>query len=126
MRERSWYDKHRWRLKHGLPEIEVEGHLLDELRETEWSPMFEKLMRNRLLMGALRYGRMGHGNIPKGKPVYDRVTSIEKRLGFFKEDKNLEWLVDISNMCLLIFEEKSIPNSHFSSVDDVYHDEIIK
>lgn len=118
-----------WKWKCCLPEVEdKEPALIDlkKLKESEWSNEFEQLMRNRLLMGSLRYGCMGHGSIPKGKPKYDRIKSIEKRLQLFKETKNLESIVDIANMCLLIFEERSVEGSHFSSVDDGYHDEIIK
>lgn len=78
------------------PSLSLEG-----LRLTEWSPVFEKLMRNRLVMGALRYGRL-HDN---GKPRYDRVASIRKRLGVFERTRNKELLVDIANLCLLEFEE---------------------
>lgn len=116
-----------WKWACGLPESE-ESESIDfkKLEKTEWSVDFEKLMRNRLIMGALRYGIMGHGSIPKGKPKYDRIESIRKRLQFFEETGNSEWLVDIANMCLLIFEERVHPNFHFKSGDDGYHDKIIK
>ena len=41
---------------------------LESLKKTEWSPEFEKLMRNRLIMGAIRYGLLHE----KGKPVYKK------------------------------------------------------
>lgn len=123
MRDRNWYDKHRWRLKHGYSI--TDDYLLEELKYTEWSPEFEKLMRNRLILGALRYGRMGHRSIPKDKPKYDRCGSIRKRIKFFENTGNAEWLVDIANLALLMFEEHQHPNFHFNSVDDGYHDKII-
>lgn len=123
MRCRAWYDKHRWRLKKGYSE--TDNYLMEELRETEWSPEFEKLMRNRLIMGSLRYGRMGHGSIPKGKPRYDRVNSIIKRIKMFEETANAEFLVDCANFCLLLYEERDHPNFHFKSIDDGIHDKII-
>lgn len=99
---------------------------LEELKESEWSPEFEKLMRNRLIMGSIRYGRMSHNGVPvAGKPKYDRINSIRRRLNDFEESGNMEHLVDISNLCLLMFEEKSHPNSHFESIDDGEHDNII-
>lgn len=119
-----------WRWKVGLPELDLNSPQekidLTGLKETEWSPKFEYLMRNRLIMGALRYGKMGHGSIPKGKPKYDRVESIRKRLEFFVETGNAEWLVDIANMALLMFEERVHDNFHFEPVDDGYHDSIIE
>jgi len=121
-----------WRWKVGIPEKEKgePNSTLEELRKTEWSPKFEKHMRNRLIFGAYRYGRMGHGKIPQGKPTYDRCESIRKRLGFFEKTGNAEWLIDIANMALLIYEEQVHPNFHFKHVDgdtdESYHDDIIK
>jgi hypothetical protein len=129
MESNKFYLHNLWLWKCGLPEIE-EGSKevidINELYLTEWSLEFEKLMQNRLVMGGLRYGKMGHGSIPKGKPAYDRVGSIKKRLGFFEETGNSEWLVDVANMCLLIFEERQHENFHFDSKDDLYHDKTIK
>ncbi len=131
MCSREHFLKNLWRWKCGLPEEESDRPKknnidIEELRKTEWSPEFEKLMRNRLLMGALRYGVMGHGSVPENKPQYNRIESIRKRLKFFEESGNAEWLVDIANMALLMFEERQHPNFHFEAGDDGYHDEIIK
>uniref|UniRef100_A0A6M3J0X0 Uncharacterized protein n=1 Tax=viral metagenome TaxID=1070528 RepID=A0A6M3J0X0_9ZZZZ len=71
------------------------------LLETEWSPNFERLMRNRLILGALRYGRLR----AIGKPKWDRVEYIERKLKDYKETKNKECLVDIANLCLCEFIE---------------------
>ena len=122
------YLKNLWRWKCGLPEIDFDraNHIdLEALKKSEWSPEFEKLMRNRLLMGSIRYGKMGHGSIPKGKPKYGRINSIRKRLGLYEETGNAEYLVDIANFALLLFEERQHPNFHFNSIDDGIHDEII-
>jgi len=93
---------------------------LESLRKTEWSPEFERLMRNRMVIGALRYGRL-HG---QGKPQYDRITSAIKRLEKYKETGNIENLVDTANMCLLEFEEGIHPKKHFNAVDDGEHTEV--
>lgn len=112
-----------WRWKCGLPEEDYEQKKenvlpsYDELKKTEWSPEFEKLMRNRLIMGAYRYGRIHESN----KPNYDRTSSIEKRLNKYRETGNVEFLVDIANLCLLEFEVGNHPNKHFQSIDDGEH-----
>lgn len=90
---------------------------VDELRRTEWDSEFESLMRNRLIMGALRYGRMRE----KGKPRYDRIGSCIKRLLRYEETGNKELLVDVANLCLLEFVECYHPNAHFEAVDDGEH-----
>ena len=101
-----------------MPELELGKPItLDELQQTEWSVDFEKLMRNRLVMGALRYGRIG----AKGKPKYDRINSMIKRLIKYQEDGNKEFLVDVANLCLLEFVESNHPKQHFSSIDDGDH-----
>jgi len=119
-----------WRWKVGIEEKDLyksEMKIdLESLKKTEWSVDFEALMRNRLVMGAVRYGIMGHGSIPKGKPTYDRIESIRKRLNFFEESGNAEYLVDRANIALLIFEERQHPNFHFDAKDDGYHCNIIK
>lgn len=74
---------------------------LEKLRETEWSADFERLMRNRLVMGAIRYGAIGAA----GKPKYDRIGRAIKELDAFRKDQNTERLVDVANMMLLHFCE---------------------
>lgn len=105
-----------WRWKCNLPEVN-ESNDLDSLRKTEWSDEFETLMRNRLIIGALRYGKM-HSI---GKPVYNKTNSIQKRLIEYIVYGNKELLVDIANLCLLEYEECMHPKKHFHSVDDGEH-----
>lgn len=95
---------------------------LDELRQSEWSEAFERLMRNRLVMGALRYGRLGAAQ----KPRYDRVGAICKRINEYSKTGNLELLVDVANLALLEFEEGRHPKRHFSPVDDGEHVGLLK
>lgn len=107
-----------WRWKCGLPEIEeTKPTTFDELKETEWSKEFETYMRNRLIMGAMRYGKIG----TKNKPKYDRVASMIKRLNNFNTTGNKEFLIDVANLCLLEFVECNHPNQHFNSIDDGEH-----
>lgn len=87
---------------------------LESLRRSEWSPAFENLMRNRMIQGAFRYGLLG----TPGKPDYDRLKSIEKRLAKYRKDKNREHLVDIANLCLCEYVEG---NGHFKTIDDGEH-----
>jgi hypothetical protein len=113
-----------WRDMCGLPEIafNTEKHNIEELKKTEWSQRFEQLMRNRLVLGVFRgYGKL---NAP-GKPQWDRPGRIEKEISLYREDGNLERLVDIANMCLLEFEEGKHPKRHFKSSDDGIHTERI-
>lgn len=109
-----------WRWKCGLPErhITIEKINLEELRESEWSKEFETLMRNRLLMGAFRYGKISG----KNKPRYDYIGDIIKRAQLYKETGNKEYLVDVANLALVEFVQGgNHPNPHFAPSDDGHH-----
>lgn len=88
-------------------------HTLEELYRSQWSLRFEELMRNRLVMGGMRYGLL---HAP-GKKQYDRVASVKKRVQLYAETGNLEHLVDVANECLLEFEESCHPLRHFGAQD---------
>lgn len=114
----QFYLNNLWLWKCGLPEEEPSPKIsLSDLRKTEWSVDFETLMRNRLVVGALRYGRMGG----KNKPQYNRVESMLKRLHKYSDNGNKEYLVDVANLCLLEFVECHHPKQHFQATDDVDH-----
>jgi hypothetical protein len=103
----------------GLTPVEkpIPGVSLAELARTEWSAEFERLMRNRLVMGALRYGRLS----APGKPQYDRIASVIKRLYEYQRSGNQEMLVDAANLCLCEFVEGQHPAKHFQSDESIEH-----
>lgn len=114
----QFYIQNLWRWSCGIPEKTIEKVApLEELKVTEWSEEFEKLMRNRLIMGAIRYGRLK----AKNKVKYDRISSIIKRLKDYENTGNKEKLVDVANLCLLEFEECDHPKAHFNAEDDKEH-----
>ena len=86
---------------------------LDSLRKTEWSNEFEKLMRNRLITGAIRYGMFKDTS-----KNLNRVKAIEDKLKLYKKDRNKEHLVDIGNYSMLEFEEG---DGYFKPIDDGLH-----
>lgn len=93
-------------------------HNLDDMIKSEWNPEFEKLCRNRLLMGALRYGPLNRKY--RGIREYDNIGSALDRLKKYKEEPNLEILVDVANFMLLEFTlcRNIVP---FISIDDGEH-----
>ena len=93
---------------------------LEDLEKTEWSLEFEKLIRNRLIMGCFRYGALRR----EDKPKYNKVDSIRQRLELFKQEGNAEHLVDIANLCLVKFVDESHPDFHWSAQDDKHHEKI--
>ena len=116
--DRDYFMKNLWAWKSGKREEDLSVHPYREIdRETEWSPEFETLMRNRLLMGGIRYGKIGARN----KPQYNRVRAAKQRLAKYNDTGNLEYLVDVANMCLLEFVESNHPLKHFNSIDGGDH-----
>jgi hypothetical protein len=93
---------------------------LQTLRLSEWDLEFEQLMRNRLIMGATRYGRMRD----KATAVYAFVDSAIKRLQLYVQDGNTEHLVDAANLCMKEFVVGEHPKKHFKSGDDTIHTEL--
>jgi hypothetical protein len=109
-----------WRDISGLPELPIEPFDLSELKRTEWNAEFEKLCRNRLVMGAPRYGKLGDPD----KPNWDRLSRIEYEIKMYRIDGNDERLCDISNMTQLEFTEGNHPKKHFKALDDQTHNKV--
>ncbi len=104
-------------MRAGLIQPSPAKYRLDDLAQSEWNADFERLMRNRLIMGALRYGVIG----APGKARYDRIGSIEKRLRTYRATGNKELLVDCANLCLMEFVECHHPLAHFDADDTGAH-----
>lgn len=115
----AFFLKNLWLWKCEMKEISSDAEAIsyEDLKESEWSVEFEQLMRNRLILGAIRYGKL-HA---KNKPSYNRIESCFKRLEKYNQTGNKEFLVDVANLCLLEFEECNHPLGHFSAIDDGEH-----
>lgn len=88
----------------------------EHLTRTQWSDEFERLMRNRLICGGLRYGLMRRqGN------TYDNIGSIVRRAALYRQTGNQELLVDIANIALVEFTTPSHPAPRFDASDDGEH-----
>jgi hypothetical protein len=97
---------------------------IEELAITQWNPEFERLMRNRLIMGAFRHGTFD-SQVEDGSQ-FDSVESAKERLGLYQEGGNLERLVDAANLCLVEFTVGRHPKRHFEATDDGIHSKRIK
>lgn len=89
---------------------------LKALEKSEWSPEFERLMRNRLLMGALRYGTFAEK--AKKKEKWDLLGAVSSKLEKYEETGNTEYLVDAANYLMLAFEFDDHSRKHFHALDD--------
>lgn len=103
----------------GLTEPPKPKFRLEDLQQSEWSTEFERLMRNRLVMGAFRYGLLADKRV-KGKK-WDLIEPIRAKVELYEQTGNTEYLVDAANYCLLAFECDNHPLKHFKALDD-HHD----
>jgi hypothetical protein len=76
---------------------------LERMYETQWSDEFIGYMRNRLVVGCMRYG-----DIRKGEKK-DNVRRAIQCLQYYVETGNQEALVDAANFCVVEFLN---PGSH--------------
>ena len=108
---------------HGKPPARAVPKITPEQLDGQWHAQFELLMRNRLKMGALRYG-LNFCNAA-GKPQYDRTQSAIKRLELYRETGNDELLVDValklpSSVCSRRRPFQTVPRSARSTSLMIY------
>jgi hypothetical protein len=110
-----------WCWKCGLPDPPVPEHVSDadheKLIQTQWNAEFERLMRNRLIVGAYRYGPL---EVQKTRR-YDNISGMQKHLDAYRETGNAEHLVDIANIALVEFTVPVHPKQYFAAEDDGTH-----
>ena len=125
MPDRKHFLQNLWRWSCGLSELEESKPKMidiDELRKSEWCEEFEQLMRNRLIMGAIRYGKLNE----QDKPTYERAKTMAKKVALYVETKNKEVLVDLANYAMIEYIEPSEEGTYFAATDDMNHDTIKK
>ena len=90
---------------------------LEELKQTEYCDEFDELRRNRMVMGAFRYGRLSNPD----KWKYNFIEGLRKKLWAYVDTGNTENLVDAANYLMLEFMQPSHPNAHFRAEDNTNH-----
>lgn len=95
------------------------GVSFKQLWDSEWDRDFERLMRNRLVMGAMRYEPMARKKQTRGK--WNLRAAMRSKLENYERTGNREYLVDLANYCLIAFSCDDHPGGHFRALDD-HHD----
>lgn len=72
---------------------------LETIRLSEWSSDFEQLQRNRMVMGAFRYGPVARQDFTQ----HELTTEIKRRVRRYECTRNLEHLVDAANICMVAY-----------------------
>jgi len=110
-----------WRRRAGIVETAARRDMSNmsvvEILNLNWSKEYERLCKNRMIMGAFRYGFTA--DQPKGK--YDTVQEAIHRIQAYQRTGNTEYLVDAGNMCMIEFMNGVHPTKHFAGVDDGEH-----
>lgn len=91
---------------------------LPELAHSEWCEAFEAYRRNRMLMGAFRYGLCAS---PEKWDGYDLVAGLKKKVAAYERTGNTEMMVDVGNYAMLIFMKPNHPRAHFRALDEHAH-----
>lgn len=132
MKPRSVHDilRERLLLRAGLNPLTDETP--DQLRKSNWNPQFVnlwikrrggagaefqqfvRLMKPRMVMGAMRYGHLDDVS----KPHFNNIESALRRLRKYRETGDKEMLVDVANLCLVEFSEGNHKKAHFGSIGE--------
>lgn len=111
-----------WRWAAGVPDARRPGYCQDDKTIKKCLAPFIEKMVLRLVLGSLRYGPIS----APGKPKYDRIGSMVRRLEKYQHTGNLEHLVDVANLAFLEFVESVHPKKHFYAEDDSEHTQALK
>jgi hypothetical protein len=86
----------------------------EEILATEYSPEFDKLRQNMMVMSFYKYGHVKE-NAYSG--MEDFLKSLDMRYEKFKATKNVEYLADIANICMMIFMYPEPFGCHYRPTD---------
>jgi len=126
---REFYLGNLWRWKCGLKERTLPEYgkapSIDFLERTQWDDQFARLMKNRLILGCLRYGRnksIQNSDLEKR----DYRIDIMRRARLYLHTGDIEQLVDIANVALLEFVKQRKRGVKMQSTEDAYHTPDVK
>jgi hypothetical protein len=103
------------------PKADAVPVTIDTLEKEQWSDTFERLMRNRFMMGYFRYGSLKEQIVGGNSKKYHHLDSAKRRIALYEKTGNDELLVDVANMMMAEFLLGRHPDKHLSSVDDGEH-----
>ncbi len=87
---------------------------IQEIISTEYSIEFDELRKKMMVMGFYKYGPL-KDNIDN--QAYDMLDSLKVRLEHFEKTKNVEYLADVANFCMMIFMYPDKFGAHYKPTD---------
>jgi len=90
------------------------------LMRSQWVPAFEAGCRRRMVLGAFRYGLLSEN---KGITWRNVTHNIRARLDLFTRHGDGEILMDVANLCMLLWHFNDHPSRCFGAIssDDTPH-----
>ncbi len=121
LHEYNEHDRLRARLLANVDDSRVgdKTETLEELVVSQTNPEFEEKRLQRMVIGRFRYAKVSEQ--ASGEKSFKNLESLEKRIQLFRETGNGEHLVDVANMCGIIYKLQQHPTWHFESTDDASH-----
>ena len=86
----------------------------EELLKTEYSYQFDRLRQDMMCMSYYKYGGVKE-NAKNG--TTDFIKSLEIRYNAFMKTKNIEFLADIANLCMMIYMFPDYFGCHYTPTD---------
>lgn len=88
--------------------------MIEEILKTEYSIEFDELRKKMMVMGFYKYGPL-KDNIDN--EAYDMLESLKLRLEHFEKTRNVEYLADVANFCMMIFMYPERFNAFYKPTD---------
>lgn len=116
---RQEFFENSWRENAGLLPRQRPENVEDlaTLSETEWSKEFEQLMRNRLIMGRFRYGRL-HSSLDLDAKLRRASRVLLSLVQEYKATGDIEMLVDLANFAMVEYVRAKRAGAKLASEDD--------
>lgn len=87
----------------------------EQILATEWSPLFEKIRKDMMVMSYYKYGPVAENY--KEHKCMDAIGNLKKRLEAYEQTGNTEFLADIANFAMLEFMHPQHPNAYYKPTD---------
>jgi hypothetical protein len=87
---------------------------VEEILKSVYSDDFDALRKKMMVMGFYKYGAL---KVNIDNQAYDIINSLKVRLEHFEKTRNVEFLADAANFCMMIFMYPEKFNAFYKPTD---------
>lgn len=87
---------------------------IEEILKTEYSNEFDELRKKMMVLGFYKYGSVKENIDNK---AYDMLESLKIRLTEFEWTRNVEFLADVANFCMIMFMHPEKFGAYYKPTD---------